>query len=246
MGIKMKFSLYILLFAASVLYFNSCAIGSDHAQKNIITMPDLKAEKDSMSYALGMNIGNSIRKDTIVKNKNLVKLGMIAGIDNDTTMMNEERVQELLIKFNEYLAAEQKKQTEILKEKNLKEGREFLAKNKLKAGVKETASGLQYEVLKEGTGKQPTADNVVVVHYHGTLLNGDVFDSSISRGKPAEFALNRVIKGWTEGVQLMKEGAKYKFYIPSDLAYGDRAMQGIGPNSLLIFEVELLEVKDSK
>ena len=123
-------------------------------------------------------------------------------------------------------------------------GADFLKENAKKEGVKTTPSGLQYKVLKEGEGKSPKAADNVRVHYRGTLLNGTEFDSSIKRGEPAEFPLNHVIKGWTEGVQLMKEGAKYQFFIPANLAYGERGTPGgpIGPNETLIFEVELLKV----
>jgi FKBP-type peptidyl-prolyl cis-trans isomerase FklB len=126
-------------------------------------------------------------------------------------------------------------------EKTKAENKDFLEKNGKKAGVKTTASGLQYEVIKEGTGAKPTDTTTVSVHYHGTLMDGTVFDSSVDRGTPASFKLNQVIKGWTEGIQLMSVGSKYKFWIPSDLAYGDMGSGGvIKPGALLIFEVELL------
>ena len=126
----------------------------------------------------------------------------------------------------------------------LQEGQRFLKENATKPGVSTTSSGLQYKVLKEGTGRSPKATDVVVVNYRGTLINGKEFDSSYKSGKPIEFPLNRVIPGWTEGVQLMKEGAKYEFYIPPNLAYGSRGAGGvIGPDETLIFEVELLKVK---
>ena len=126
---------------------------------------------------------------------------------------------------------------------NLKEGQEFLAANKLKSGVTELPSGLQYEVITQGTGPKPTQYNKVTCHYHGTLINGTVFDSSVQRGKPADFPLNQVIKGWTEGLQLMPTGSKWRFFIPPHLGYGDRQVgPTIGPNSTLIFEVELLGI----
>jgi len=129
-------------------------------------------------------------------------------------------------------------------EKNMKQGTAFLAANAKKPGVKTTPSGLQYLVLKQGTGNKPAATDEVTVHYLGTLIDGTEFDSSYKRGEPARFPLNRVIPGWTEGVQLMKEGAKYKFFIPSGLAYGPRGAGGIiSPNATLIFEVELLSVQ---
>lgn len=130
-------------------------------------------------------------------------------------------------------------------EQNLKAGEEFLAANAKKEGVKKTASGLQYVVLKEGQGKKPGLSDKVAVHYHGTLINGKVFDSSVDRGEPITFGVTQVIKGWTEALQLMKEGSKYRVFIPSELAYGKRGTPGgpIGPNETLIFEIELLHVK---
>ena len=128
-------------------------------------------------------------------------------------------------------------------EANLKAGQEFLAKNKEKAGVIETPSGLQYEIITEGTGPKPTANNTVTCHYHGTMIDGSIFDSSVQRGQPAKFPLNQVIKGWTEGVALMPTGSKWRFFIPPHLGYGDRQIgPTIGPNSTLIFEVELLGI----
>ncbi len=124
---------------------------------------------------------------------------------------------------------------------NLKAGQDFLEANKSKAGVVALPSGLQYEVLTEGTGNKPLATNKVTCHYHGTLIDGTVFDSSVNRGQPATFPLNAVIKGWTEGLQLMPTGSKWRFFIPADLGYGDRQVSAqIGPNSTLIFEVELI------
>ena len=132
----------------------------------------------------------------------------------------------------------------VMAESPLEKGEKFLTENKGKEGVKTTASGLQYKVLKEGSGKSPAAADTVTCHYRGTLLDGTEFDSSYKRNEPAEFALNRVIPGWTEGVQLMKEGSKYQFFIPSKLAYGTRGAGGvIGPDETLIFEVELLKIK---
>jgi FKBP-type peptidyl-prolyl cis-trans isomerase FklB len=128
--------------------------------------------------------------------------------------------------------------------KNKAEGEKFLADNKKKEGIKTTASGLQYKVIKDGTGKTPKATDTVSTHYRGTLISGKEFDSSYKRGEPAEFPVNGVIKGWTEALQLMKEGAKWQLFIPSELAYGERgAGQDIGPNSTLIFDIELLSVK---
>ncbi|HQS24242.1 MAG: peptidylprolyl isomerase [Sphingobacteriia bacterium 24-36-13] len=124
---------------------------------------------------------------------------------------------------------------------NLKEGQDFLASNKQKEGIVELPSGLQYEIITEGTGPKPAAHNEVTCHYHGTLINGTIFDSSVQRGRPASFPLNMVIKGWTEGLQLMSTGSKWRFFIPPHLGYGDRQVSAqIGPNSTLVFEVELI------
>jgi FKBP-type peptidyl-prolyl cis-trans isomerase FklB len=127
---------------------------------------------------------------------------------------------------------------------NLQAGQDFLAQNKQREGVTETASGLQYEVLTEGTGNKPAASNTVTCHYHGTLIDGTIFDSSVQRGQPASFPLNMVIKGWTEGLQLMPAGSKYRFFIPPHLGYGERQVSAqIGPNSTLIFDVELISFR---
>lgn len=164
------------------------------------------------------------------------KNGVDAAFSGATPEVPEEECQKII---NEYLMDLQKKAEAVAKEA----GEKFLAENKKREGIKETASGLQYIVEKEGTGATPTAEDEVTVHYTGRLLDGQVFDSSVSRGEPATFPLNRVIPGWTEGVQLMKEGAKYTFFIPSDLAYGAQGVpNAIPPHSTLIFDVELIKV----
>jgi len=134
----------------------------------------------------------------------------------------------------------------VLGEKNKKEGEAFLAENKKKEGVKTLPSGLQYRVIKEGTGKSPKAADTVVCNYRGTLIDGTEFDSSYKRGEPATFPLNQIIPGWTEALQLMKEGAKWQLFIPANLAYGEQSTGIIGPNSVLIFEIELISVKDKQ
>lgn len=162
--------------------------------------------------------------------------GVMNAFDGTEPEIPVEEAQKLI---NDYLQELQDKAEKVARA----EGEQFLAENGKKENVKTTASGLQYVVEKEGTGAQPTAEDEVTVHYTGKLLNGQVFDSSVNRGEPATFPLNRVIPGWTEGVQLMKEGAKYTFFIPSDLAYGPQGMPGaIPPHSTLIFDVELIKV----
>ena len=162
--------------------------------------------------------------------------GVKVAFDGGSPEMTPEEAQKII---TEYLEKLEKKHAEA----TIAEAKAFLDENKMKEGVQVTASGLQYKVLKEGEGAQPKAEDEVTVHYTGKLLNGTVFDSSVNRGEPATFPLNRVIPGWTEGVQLMKEGAKYEFFIPSDLAYGPQGIPNvIPPHSTLIFEVELIKV----
>ena len=192
---------------------------------------------DKLSYAWGLAMGQQLKgmgvNDLDVESFTEAVKCVFA---QQEPAMPVEEAHKLI---NEYL---QKLQGE-LEARAKEEGVKFLAENKKKAEVKETASGLQYVVEKEGTGAQPCATDEVTVHYTGKLLDGTVFDSSVNRGEPATFPLNRVIPGWTEGVQLMKEGAKYTFFIPSDLAYGAQGVpNAIPPHSTLIFEVELIKV----
>lgn len=193
---------------------------------------------DKLSYAWGMAMGRQLQgmglKDLNVED---FKNAVAEVFEGKQPAMEPEEAQKLI---QDYLNDLQQKAEEAAKAA----GKQFLSENKKNEKVQETASGLQYVVEKEGTGAQPTAEDEVTVHYTGKLLDGTVFDSSVNRGEPATFPLNRVIPGWTEGVQLMKEGAKYTFFIPSDLAYGPQGVPGaIPPHSTLIFEVELIKVK---
>jgi len=201
---------------------------------------EVKTEVDSVSYALGVNIGNSfVQQDFTDVNVDVMADAMHKVLKGDSVWIENQEAQMMLQAFF------QKKQEEVNQQKyasNIQEGEAFLAENGAREEVVTTASGLQYEVIEEGTGPAPVATDVVKVHYHGTLLNGTVFDSSVDRGEPAEFPLNRVIPGWTEGLQLMTVGSKYKFYIPYQIAYGERGSGQIEPFSALVFEVELLEI----
>lgn len=192
---------------------------------------------DKLSYAWGLAMGNQLKAMGVKEiESESFKNGVKVAFDGGTPEISVEEAQKII---NEYLTDLQQKAEKLARE----EGEKFLAENKKNEKVMETASGLQYVVEKEGTGAQPTAEDEVTVHYTGKLLNGQVFDSSVSRGEPATFPLNRVIPGWTEGVQLMKEGGKYTFFIPSDLAYGAQGVpNAIPPHSTLIFEVELIKV----
>ena len=192
---------------------------------------------DKLSYAWGLAMGQQLRgmgvKDLNVEDYAAAIKAVFEGTESAIPF---EEAQTLI---NEYLKNLEEEMTKVAREA----GEKFLEENKKNEGVKVTASGLQYVVEKEGEGAQPSATDEVTVHYTGKLLNGQVFDSSVQRGEPATFPLNRVIPGWTEGVQLMKEGAKYTFFIPSDLAYGPQGIpNAIPPHSTLIFEVELIKV----
>ncbi|MDE6247568.1 MAG: FKBP-type peptidyl-prolyl cis-trans isomerase [Muribaculaceae bacterium] len=192
---------------------------------------------DKLSYAWGLAMGMQLKGMGVKEIQyDAFKDGVKVAFDGGTPEVSPEEAQQLI---NDYLEDLQKKATEAAQA----ESKAFLDENATKEGVKVTASGLQYKVIKEGEGATPTAEDEVTVHYTGKLLNGNVFDSSINRGEPATFPLNRVIPGWTEGVQLMKEGATYEFYIPSDLAYGPQGIPNvIPPHSTLVFEVELIKV----
>ena len=200
-------------------------------------------------YALGLNIGTSLKNDAtkgimedsaLTMDMSTIKKALYSAIENKELQMTEEQASNFL-----QMIVQQKQQEAMAKQfgGNKKAGEEFLAKNKEKQGVVTTASGLQYEIITEGKGKKPTATDKVKVHYTGTLTDGTVFDSSIERGQPAVFPVNAVIKGWTEALQLMPVGSKWKVYIPQELAYGERSQQPIPPYSALIFEVELLSIE---
>ena len=199
----------------------------------------MKTQADSVSYAIGISIGANMKKDGLDSlNLDVMKDAIRAAINGDSLTLNQTEAQAVI---QSYLGEKQKQKAE----EGVAIGKKFLAENKKNnKKVVELPDGLQYEVMKEGTGLMPTANDTVKVNYHGTLIDGTVFDSSVERGEPVEFPVGAVIKGWTEALQLMKVGSKYKLYIPSDLAYGDRpAGPKISPNSTLIFEVELLSIK---
>src|SRR5881398_1331832 len=199
----------------------------------------LKDQKDKVSYAIGMQIGFNLARQKVDINPDVLATGIKDSIANKP-QLTQDQVKDVMAQFEKDMEQKQKQ----LGEKNKTDGAKFLEDNKKKPGVKTTASGLQYKVEKEGTGSQPKATDMVTVNYRGTLIDGTEFDSSYKRGQPATFPVNGVIKGWTEALQLMKQGSKYQLFIPSNLAYGERAMgPDIGPNATLIFDVELQDVK---
>ncbi len=217
-----------------------------------LTKKSLKTDIDSVSYALGIDMSNKFKANLPDVNKEIFVAAFLNGMDSINLLMTNEESAEVLQVFFEKRRRERVKKFQEEKiqraEKEFAdvkaEGIKFLEENKSKKGVHVTESGLQYIVLKEGKGEKPTATSKVKVHYHGTLIDGTVFDSSVERKQPSEFYVNRVIKGWTEGLQLMSVGSKYKFFIPQELAYGATPRQGgkIKPFMPLIFEVELLEI----
>ena len=235
--------LSVAVFASAILF--SC-------NKNGVTNKPLNTEVDSVSYAIGMSTGMQIRKDFSEADIDLYIQGLRNGIDSTNILIEQAKLGSVIQPFfqKKQIEAQKKQQEEASKKteetynENKVAGENFLEENKEKEGVQTTASGLQYIVLKEGSGAKPVSTSRVKVHYHGTTIGGEVFDSSVDRGTPSEFGVNGVIKGWTEGLQLMSPGAKYKFFIPQELSYGANPRPGgkIKPFDALIFEVELLEI----
>jgi FKBP-type peptidyl-prolyl cis-trans isomerase FklB len=212
-----------------------------HAQEKV----ELKDTKQKISYAIGMDIGSNFKRQELDVDAKALAAG-IADTLAGKTQLTDAEAKQVITEFRTQMMAKMEAKQKEAGDKNVKDGEKFLAENSKKEGVKTTASGLQYKVLKAGKpdGKTPKATDTVKVHYHGTLIDGTIFDSSVQRGEPATFPVDGVIPGWTEVLQLMKEGDKWQVYIPSKLAYGPRgAGPQIGPNSTLIFDVELLSVE---
>lgn len=235
------------MFFRSVLIFSmiiailSCTAESDGQPKDVT----IKTDMDSVAYSLGYNWGMNFRNDSLVFNLDILMKGMYDAAYGDTSnpMLTKEEISGAMMGFQSKLQAIQQSRQAKLAEGNRSLGTKFLEENKTKEGVKVTESGLQYKVVKEGTGRAPAANNTVKVHYTGKLIDGTIFDSSVQKGQPATFTVNGLIPGFTEALLLMKEGGKMIVFIPDNLAYGDRgAGQFIKPNATLIFEIELLEI----
>jgi len=225
-----------LIICLSAICIASIGLAQDKAQ--------LKDQKDKASYSIGYDIGETFKKQKIELNMDALVAGLKEALAGKEASLSKEEREKTLQAFQKEMMEKQIAASKEAAEKNKAEGEKFLEENKKKDGVKTTASGLQYKVLKEGSGAPPKETDTVVTNYRGTLIDGTEFDSSYKRNEPASFPVNRVIKGWTEALQLMKPGAKYQLFIPSSLAYGERgAGQTIGPNATLIFEVELLSIK---
>jgi FKBP-type peptidyl-prolyl cis-trans isomerase len=207
--------------------------------------PDLNDPKQRASYSIGASIGGNLKRQELDVDAQALTAGLTDALAGKLAL-SDEQMRQTLSEFQTGLKSKLEAKQKVAAEKNLKEGEEFLAANGQKEGVKSTASGLQYKVIKAGAGKAPKATDTVKVHYHGTLIDGTVFDSSVERGEPVTFALHEVIPGWTEGLQLMKEGDKWQLFIPAKLGYGERSPGGkIGPNCALVFDVELLSIEQA-
>ncbi len=226
---------YIAILCTTVM------VGSCDAQKDAVNNNDnmeLKTELDSVSYGIGVNIGKSLASQGMeALNTDAIAQAMSDVLGGSELKMTEEECMQIVTGYMQ--AAEAQKSQGVIEE-----GKKFLEENGKRSSVVTLSSGLQYEIMTEGNGPKPVATDKVKTHYHGTLLNGDVFDSSVDRGEPISFPVNGVIKGWTEALQLMPVGSKWKLFIPYDLAYGERgAGAQIGPFSTLIFEVELIDIE---
>ena len=207
------------------------------------SISNLSTFEDSTSYALGADLGENLKRQQIEIDYDIFLAGLVDGMETEMVRFDQKQRREIMASLQKNIRDKAKLEGDT----NLKIAEEFLEKNKKSSPeVKETPTGLQYRILKEGTGSSPSSTDKVKVHYVGKLLDGTVFDSSIERGEPSEFGLNQVIRGWTEGLQLMKPGAKYEFFIHPKIAYGSRPRPKIPGNSLLIFEVELLNILPKK
>ena len=204
----------------------------------------LKTPKERLSYGIGINVGRNIKGQGMDLDGNVFSMGVRDAIGDKTPLMTDDEIREVIVAMQLEMRMKAERAHESAGIENKSKGEAFLAANKKKEGVVTTASGLQYKVLRAGAGKPPGLSDRVSANYRGTLIDGTEFDSSYSRGQPAEFAVNQVIAGWMEALQIMKPGDKWAVYVPPDLAYGDRgAGEKIGPHATLIFEIELLEVK---
>jgi FKBP-type peptidyl-prolyl cis-trans isomerase FklB len=235
----MKMKGLIVLTVVIALILGSCG-------KSSLKSVNLKSKEDSLSYAFGIVNFNTLKNDSLMLDPMIVAKAMIDGKEGKPLMADDIARSYIMVFINqrEAVKAAKKAETDKVKYKDyIDQNLAFLAKNKTKAGVTTTTSGLQYEVIKMGTGPKPTAQNTVKVHYVGTLIDGIEFDSSVKRNEPATFPVTGVIPGWTEALQLMPVGSKFKLYLPANLAYGaSGAGEVIKPFSTLVFEVELLEI----
>jgi FKBP-type peptidyl-prolyl cis-trans isomerase FklB len=248
--------------AASLLSASLLLLGSTRAQQTPGTTPAkpksttattthhttatkplvLTTEKDKQSYAIGLNVGQSLHRDGIVVDPKILARGLQDAMAGGKVLLTDDQIKTVMTDLKNQVRQEQEAKRQAALETNKKDGAAFLAANATKPGVVTLPSGLQYKILVAGTGPKPTADDRVVCNYRGMLLDNTEFDSSYKRGQPATFPVTGVIKGWTEALQLMPAGSKWQLFIPADLAYGERGQATIEPNATLVFEVELLSI----
>ena len=238
-------TLSVTALASAMLLMTSCSTnnGNKETAAKTVSVTEQSPANEKVGYSLGYMMAEGNKEAVGDLNLDTFEKGFRDGYEGNKAALTDEQMQEVLMTYQKEQEEKFAKDMESKAGDNKAKGAAFLAENGKKAGVKTTASGLQYKVVTAGTGKSPKATDVVEVNYEGKLIDGTVFDSSYERGEPIEFPLNQVIAGWTEGLQFMKEGGKYEFYIPSDIAYGEAGNAGIEPNSTLIFTVELLKVK---
>ncbi len=212
--------------------------------KSAAALPGLKTQKEKVSYSLGQNLGMNFKQQGVDIDFQLLSRGIQDALLGAKPMISEKDMSQAMETFRQQMMAKQQAQMQVLAVKNKKEGEEFLAENKSRAGVVALSSGLQYKELKAGTGATPKSTDTVTVNYRGTLLDGTEFDNSYKRREPVTFEVSKIIAGWTEALQLMKVGAKWQLFVPSSLAYGQSSPGAeIPPNSTLVFEIELLSIK---
>lgn len=229
--------IWMVLLVSSVVALSGC----NEEKKNVDVSLDTLSQR--VSYSVGYDVAKNFKDNEFNLETALVLAGINDAQNGAEPRLNQEQIAATMAEFQQYMTEQHQKKSEAQAQVNIAEGDAFLAANKLKEGVVTLESGLQYKIITEGTGPKPLAEDIVQVHYRGTLVDGTAFDSSYDRGQPAEFPVSRVIAGWTEALQLMPEGSKWQLVIPSNLAYGEQAMGGvIAPNSVLVFEVELLKV----
>jgi FKBP-type peptidyl-prolyl cis-trans isomerase FklB len=230
----MKYILATILSISLALTFSFCIAGEKL---------ELKDQKDKESYSLGYMFGQSIKAQGLDINLEVYGSGLRDALGGANPPLSQEEIQKTVSEVQKRVMATRQKELKDMAEKNLAEGKAFLEENKKKEGVKTLPSGLQYKILTEGSGKTPKGTDQVTINYRGTLIDGKEFDSSFNRGNPGTFQVDKVIRGWAEALQLMKEGSKWQLFIPPELGYGERGGGPIPPNSTLIVEVELISVK---
>ena len=206
----------------------------------------LKDEYAKISYSVGYQVGGDFKRQNLTLHPELLLKGIQDALDGNELLMSKAEMQQILTDLKKKIVASEQEEKKKEAEKNLAKGKTFLLENEKKRGVKTLESGLQYRILKKGSGASPKPTDMVTLHYKGTLIDGKEFDSSYKRGEPATFRADSCIRGWVEALQMMKEGAKWKLFIPPDLAYGERGAGLISPNSTLVFNLELISVRRSR